>query len=70
MKKSSTEIKTYQLDTALYNLHKNAAVQSDFGLDNSSELIDGGFGLYSSANVRSSIGPIKTQYYRVSLVRA
>ncbi len=70
MKKSSTEIKTYQLDGALYRMHKNEAVQSDFGLDNSSELIEGGFGLYSSVNVKSNIGPAKTQYYRMSLVRA
>lgn len=70
MKKNVTDIKTYQLDSALYRLHKDAAVQSDFGLDNSDELIDGGFGLYSSANVKAHIGPIKTQYYRASLVRA
>ncbi|MFN0173877.1 MAG: helix-turn-helix domain-containing protein [Saprospiraceae bacterium] len=70
MKKSSTEIKTYQLDAALYRMHKDEAVQSDFGLDNSKELIEGGFGLYSSANVKSSIGPIKTTYYRMALLRA
>ncbi|MFN0213214.1 MAG: helix-turn-helix domain-containing protein [Saprospiraceae bacterium] len=70
MKKSSTEIKTYQLDTSLYRLHKDESLKSDFGLDNSNELVEGGFGLYSSANVKSNIGPIKTQYYRMSLVRA
>lgn len=70
MKKSSTEINTYELDASLYQLHKDDTVRSDFGLDNSSELIEGSFGLYSSANVKSSIGPVKTQYYRMALVRA
>jgi len=70
MKKSATDIKTYHLDTALYRLHKDDALHSDFGLDNSSTLIEGGFGLYSSANIKTSIGPVKTQYYRVALVRA
>lgn len=70
MKKSSEDIKTYQLDPALYRLHKDESVRSDFGLDNSDQLIEGGFGLYSSANIKARIGPIKTQYYRVSLVRS
>jgi len=70
MKKSAADIKTYHLDAALYRLHKDDALHSDFGLDNSSALIEGGFGLYSSANMKPDIGPIKTQYYRVALVRA
>ncbi len=70
MKKSNTDIKTYQLDASLYRIHKDGSIKSDFGLDNSSELFEGGFGLYSSANVKSSIGPVKTQYYRMSLLRA
>ena len=70
MKKSSAEIKTYQLDASLYRMHKDDALRSDFGLDNSSELIEGGFGLYSSANIKASIGPAKTQYYRISLLRS
>lgn len=70
MKKNVTEIKTYHLDASLYRLHKDESLQSDFGLDDSSELIEGGFGLYSSANIKTRIGPIKTQYYRVSLVRS
>lgn len=69
MKKTGADIKTYHLDSALYRLHKDDALHSDFGLDNSSELIEGGFGLYSSANLKPNIGPIKTQYYRVALVR-
>lgn len=70
MKKTNTDIKTYHLDTSLYRLHKDEALRSDFGMDNSSELLDGGFALYSSANMKPGIGPIKTQYYRVALVRS
>ncbi len=32
MKKSSKEIKTYQLDASLYRMHKDSVVPSDFGL--------------------------------------
>lgn len=68
---SKTDIKTFQLDDpAVYRLHKEGRVESDFGLDNSSELIAGGFGLYSSAGLKSDIGPAKTQYFRISLIRA
>jgi len=70
MKKPKAAIRNYQLDPALYRIHKEGPAASDFGLDNSSELLDGGFGLYSSVNIKDKIGPIKTQYYRISLVRA
>lgn len=70
MKKPKTEIRNYQLDPALYRIHKEGFGVSDFGLDNSSELLDGGFGLYSSVNIKDKIGPIKTQYYRISLIRS
>lgn len=70
MRRSTTDIKTYNLDASLYRLHKDETVRSDFGMDNSNELIEAGFALYSSANLKSSIGPIKTQYYRIGLVRS
>lgn len=50
-------------------MHKEGAVTGDFGLDASSELIDDGFGLYSEAGLKSKIGPVKTQYYRIALIR-
>lgn len=71
MKKNSTEIRDYELDAAFYAVHKESGQSSDFGLDNSPELIDGGFGLYSTANFKKSrLGPIKVQYYRVALIRS
>lgn len=70
MKKGKEEIKTVHLDTFLHQLHKDYSLTSDFGLDGSTELIDGGYGLYSSANIKDSIGPIKTQYFRISLIRS
>ena len=63
-----SEIKKYALDTALHQLHKEDLVQSDFGMDNTTELIDGGFALYSTVNTKKNIGPIKTAYYRIALV--
>lgn len=65
--KNKQEIQTYQLDNSLYYLHKRGVEQSSFGMDNSLELIEGGFGLYSSADLKKRIGPIKTQYYRIAL---
>jgi AraC family transcriptional regulator, transcriptional activator of pobA len=71
MYKSVTSgIKKYNLDTSLHRLHKEGTEKNDFGMDNSTELLDGGFGLYSTANTKKSIGPIKTEYYRVALVRS
>lgn len=68
-KSISSGIKKYTLDATLHKLHKKSTEKSDFGMDNTSELLDGGFGLYSSANTKTSIGPIKTEYYRIGLIR-
>ncbi|MCB0611124.1 MAG: helix-turn-helix transcriptional regulator [Lewinella sp.] len=70
MKKNAREIRAYNLDAALFRLHKEEGAPSDFGMDNSVELFEGGFGLYSTQNTKSRIGPIKSQYFRVSLVRS
>jgi AraC-like DNA-binding protein len=66
----TTGIKKYALDTTLHQLHKDGTEKSDFGMDNSNELIDGGFGLYSTVNTKRSIGPVKTEYYRIGLIRS
>lgn len=61
-------ITKHALDTTLHRLHKDDRVKSGFGMDDTAELIDGGFGLYSTVNTKRNIGPIKTSYYRVALV--
>ncbi len=38
-------------------------------MDNTSELLDGGFGLYSTTDLKKNIGPVKTEYFRISLTR-
>ena len=58
------------LNPALYHLHKEGAGESNFGMDGTQELIDGGFGLYSSVNTKKNIGPIKSEYFRIALVRS
>ncbi|HYV93681.1 MAG TPA: helix-turn-helix domain-containing protein [Chitinophagales bacterium] len=63
-------IRKYALDTTLHRLHKEGIEKNDFGMDNTSELIDGGFGLYSTANTKRNIGPVKTEYYRIGLIRS
>lgn len=65
--KSKQEIRSYQLDSNLFYIHKRGVEQSGFGMDNSLDLIEGGFGLYSSADLKAEIGPIKTHYYRIAL---
>lgn len=64
------EIKKYTLNETLHELHKDTSNITNFGMDNTSELLDGGFGLYSTANTKHSIGPIKTEYYRIALIRS
>jgi len=63
------DIKKIELDASLHKLHKKGEVKSDFGMDNSSELLDNGFGLYSTTNLKENIGPVKTVYFRISLTR-
>jgi AraC-like DNA-binding protein len=64
-----TDLKKIKLNTDLFRLHKSGTDQSDFGMDNTAELLEGCFGLYSTTNVRKNIGPIKTDYFRISLTR-
>ncbi len=64
-----TDIKKIKLDTDLYKLHKDGTGKSNFGMDNTSELLDHGFGLYSTSDVKKNIKHIKTEYFRISLTR-
>jgi AraC-like DNA-binding protein len=68
-KSVSTDIEKIKLDSDLYKLHKGGNGDSDFGMDKTSELLDNGFGLYSTVDLKKSIGPVKTQYFRISLTR-
>lgn len=70
MKKENPEIRDIFLGPSFYREHKEGLEKSDFGLDNSSELIEGGFGLYSTADLKKSLGPFKTQFFRIALIRA
>ena len=65
-----SDIRKIDLDTDLYKLHKDKSVASQFGMDNTSSLLDNGFGLYSTRNVKPTIAPIKTAYFRISLTRS
>jgi len=70
MKSTQTKIKDVYLNPAFYKEHKEGLAETDFGLDNSSELIGNGFGLYSTANLKRTLGPIKTNYFRIGLIRS
>ncbi|TAK50441.1 MAG: AraC family transcriptional regulator [Saprospiraceae bacterium] len=63
------DIRQVKLDTELYKLHKDGTGKSNFGMDNTAELIDNGFGLYSTTDVKRKIEHIKTEYFRISLTR-
>lgn len=65
-----TDIKNIHLDTDLYKFHKSGQSESNFGMDKTAELLENGFGLYSTTDLQKPIGPIKTQYFRISLTRA
>ncbi len=62
-------IKSYNLDKDYLLVHKHGTVDSGFGLDNTPHLIEGGFGIYSSRNVRGKIGPLKSQFFRIGFCR-
>ncbi len=62
-------IKSYTLDRNYLFIHKEAITTSDFGLDNSYELIENGFGIYSSERVKDRIGPLKSNFFRIALCR-
>ena len=64
-----TAIKKIRLDNDLFRLHKKAPDKSAFGMDNTPELLEGAFGLYSTINGKKNIGPIKTEYFRITLTR-
>lgn len=64
-----TDLKNIHLDTDLYKVHKSGEGASNFGMDKTAELLENGFGLYSTADLQKPIGPIKTQYFRISLTR-
>jgi AraC family transcriptional activator of pobA len=64
-----SDIKKIKLNSDLYKLHKNGTGKSDFGMDNTSDLLDSGFGLYSTIDLNKNIGPVKTEYFRISLTR-
>lgn len=68
-KQQAKDIPVYKLDNQYIFVHKEGLVDSDFGLDNSTELVAGGFGLYSSAKVRGKIGPLKSEFFRIALCR-
>jgi AraC-like DNA-binding protein len=67
--KKNQPIKKVPLDAAFYKMQKTGIAQDNFGLDNSSELLGAGFGLYSTANMAPGIGPVKTEFYRIALTR-
>ncbi|QQS31266.1 MAG: AraC family transcriptional regulator [Sphingobacteriales bacterium] len=68
-KNISPDIKRIYLDQSLHQIHKKNVVNSKFGMDDTPELLDGGFGLYSTIDLKGNIEPIKTEYFRISLTR-
>lgn len=65
MKKKFADIQDYKLDQFFHRVHKEGAGAGDFGLDGTEELIEGSFGLYSSAGLKPKIGPIKSEFFRI-----
>lgn len=58
------------LDSAIYPAHKEGFESGNFGMNNTNDLIEGRFGVYSSINTKKSVGPVKTMFNRISLVRS
>ena len=62
-------IKTCNLDKNYLFVHKHGIIESNFGMDNTPELIENSFGMYSSTNIKQRIGPLKSQFYRIGFCR-
>ncbi len=69
LSKMNRPIKTYELNNEYLFVHKQGVTDSNFGMDDTPELIENGFGMYSSRNVKSKIGPLKSQFYRIGFCR-
>lgn len=55
----------HRLTPDFFHIHKEKMGASEFGLDNSTDLICGGFGLYSTSGLKPKIGPIKSEFFRI-----
>jgi AraC family transcriptional regulator, transcriptional activator of pobA len=69
MPAAKKDIPSFNLDSRYLLVHKEDRADTKFGMDNTYELIEGGFGLYSSALGRATIGPLKSQFYRIGFCR-
>lgn len=59
----------FELTSHCLEALKEDVFESQFGLDNSTTLIDGGFGLYSSARSKKKIEPHRSYFYRIGFCR-
>ncbi len=57
----------FKLNEAYFSVHKTQIAETGFGLDHTPRLIEEGFGIYSSVNLKDEIGPLKSNFYRVAL---
>ena len=68
-KSIKNNLKKITLDRNLYRIHKEMSGPGSFGMDGTPELFEGKFGLYSTQGTIKNIGPLKTEYFRISLAR-
>ena len=62
-------IPIFELDRHYMLVHKEGLEDSNFGHDGTYDLLEDGFGLYSSVRVREKIGPLKSEFYRIGFCR-
>lgn len=61
------DIPSFNLNDQYFFIHKTNLAETGFGLDNSTKLIEHGLGVYSAANLRDEVGPLKSDFYRIAL---
>lgn len=57
----------FNLNEEYLLVHKTGLADTGFGLDNTTRLIENGFGLYSCAKLKDEMGPLKSDFYRIAL---
>lgn len=69
MKEKREPIPFLPLNARFYQAHKQSSTPTKFACDDTNELIDNQFGLYSSTGLKAEIKPTKSNFYRVAICR-
>jgi len=65
-KKQAQSIPSFKLSHRYFYIHKLKMIDTGFGMDNTTEIMDKGFAVYSCQGSRDKIGPMRSNFYRIA----